>query len=188
MSVIVTGGIATGKSTVSKIFKEFGYEVVDADEIAHKELENSKDEIVKVFGSEILKDKKIDRKKLGSIVFSDTNSKKRLEEILHPKIRKSIEKTIQTLQKEGKKFIIDIPLYFESGEYKADKIVLVYAPKEMQLKRVMQRDKLTNEEALKRIESQMDIEKKRKMADIVINNTKDIKHLRDEVKDAIFQI
>ena len=186
--IVITGGIATGKSTVCKIFKEYGYEVVDADSIAHEELENSKDEIVKVFGSDILKDKKIDRKKLSSIVFSDSNSKNRLEEILHPKIRKSIEKSIKILQKEGKKFIVDIPLYFESGEYKADKVVLVYTPKEMQLKRVMQRDKLTEEEALKRIKSQMDIEIKRELADIVIDNTKDIKHLKDEVKDAIFQI
>lgn len=186
--IVITGGIATGKSTVSKIFEEFGYIVVDADKIAHKELENSKDEIVKVFGKSVLKDKKIDRKKLGSIVFGDSGSKKKLEEILHPKIRKTIEKSIQTLQKDGKKYIVDIPLYFESGEYKADKVILVYAPKDVQLKRVMQRDKLTKEEALKRIESQMDIEKKRDMADIVIDNTNDIKQLKDEVKNAIFQI
>jgi len=188
MKLIITGGIATGKSTVCKIFKESGYEVVDADKIAHQELENSKDEIVRIFGNKIVTNGKIDRKKLGNIIFADKKSKSKLEKVLHPKIRKEIEKIVEILEKEGKKYIVDIPLYFESGKYKADKVILVYAPKKLQLQRVMQRDKLSEKEALERIESQIKIEAKKQMSDIVIENTKDIKKLKDEVKNAIFQI
>ena len=188
MKLIITGGIATGKSTVCKIFKESGYEVVDADKIAHQKLENSKNEIVRIFGNKIVTNGKIDRKKLGNIIFADKKSKSKLEKVLHPKFRKEIEKTVEILEKEGKKYIVDIPLYFESGKYKADKVILVYAPKKLQLQRVMQRDKLSEKEALERIESQIKIEAKKQMSDIVIENTKDIKKLKDEVKNAIFQI
>ncbi len=188
MKLIITGGIATGKSTVCKIFKESGYEVVDADKIAHQELENSKDEIVRIFGNKIVTNGKIDRKKLGNIIFADKKSKSKLEKVLHPKIRKEIEKTVEILEKEGKKYIVDIPLYFESGKYKADKVILVYAPKKLQLQRVMQRDKLSEKEALERIESQIKIEAKKQMSDLVIENSKDIEKLKDEVKNAIFQI
>ena len=188
MKLIITGGIATGKSTVCKIFKESGYEVVDADKIAHQKLENSKNEIVRIFGNKIVTNGKIDRKKLGNIIFADKKSKSKLEKVLHPKIRKEIEKTVEILEKEGKKYVVDIPLYFESGKYKADKVILVYAPKKLQLQRVMQRDKLSEKEALERIESQIKIEAKKQMSDIVIENTKDIKKLKDEVKNAIFQI
>jgi len=188
MSIVITGGIATGKSTVSKIFKEFGFEVVDADKIAHKELENSKDNIIKVFGECIVHQGKIDRKKLGSIVFADDEKRKKLEEMLHPLIRKEIEKEIKKLEIESKKYILDIPLFFESGMYKADKVLVVYAPKQMQLQRIIKRDKLLLVEAKKRIDAQMDIEKKKLKADIVVDNTKDLEHLKNEVKNAIFKI
>ena len=190
MKIILTGGIGTGKSSAAEIFKELGYRVIDADTIAHKELENSQDEIKKLFGEELVKEGQVDRKRLGSIVFNDSLKKRELEKLLHPKIRQKIKEEVQKLESKKEKFIIDIPLFFESKGYDADKVIVVYAPKEMQIKRVMKRDGLSYEEALKRVQSQMDIEKKKKMADIVIDNTKDLQNLQKEVKkiDAIFKI
>jgi len=188
MSIVITGGIATGKSTVSKIFEEFGFTVIDADKIAHKELENSKDKVVEVFGKDILSQGKIDRKKLGSVVFADEKKRYKLEEILHPLIRDRIKKEAKKAEKEGKRYIFDIPLFFESGKYEADKVLVVYAPKQMQLQRIIKRDKLLAKDAQRRIDAQMDIEEKRLKADIVIDNTKDLKHLKNEVKNAIFKI
>ena len=190
MKIVLTGGIGTGKSSVSKIFEELGYRVIDADKIAHKELENSKEEIKKLFGKEFINEGKVDRKKLGSIVFNNIDKKRELEKLLHPKIRRSIKKEVEKSELKKEKYIIDIPLFFESKGYEADKVIVVYAPKKLQIQRVMQRDNLHYDEALKRVKSQIDIEKKRELADIVIDNTKDIKNLNKEVKkiDAIFQI
>jgi len=190
MKIVITGGIGTGKSSVAKIFKELGYKVIDADIIAHNVLENSKDDIRKLFGKELIKNGKIDRKKLGSIVFNDSIKKRELENLLHPKIRKKIIDETKKLESQNKKYILDIPLFYESKGYSADKVVVVYAPKELQIKRVMQRDGLNYNEALKRVESQIDIEKKKELADIVIKNTKDIKSLEKEVRkiDANFKI
>ena len=190
MKIILTGGIGTGKSSAAKIFKQLGYKVIDADVIAHKELENSKEEIKKLFGEEYIKNGMVDRKKLGNIVFNNSMKKKELESLLHPKIRQKIKEEVQKLESSKEKYIIDIPLFFESKEYEADKIIVVYAPKEIQIKRVMERDRLSFEEALKRVESQIDIQRKRELADIVIDNTKDMQNLQKEVKkiDAIFKI
>ena len=190
MKIILTGGIGTGKSSTAKIFKQLGYKVIDADTIAHKELENSKEEIKKLFGEEFVKEGRVDRKKLGSVVFSNNMKKKELENLLHPKIRQNIKEEVQKLESKKEKFIIDIPLFFESRGYDADKVIVVYAPKEIQIARVMQRDGLSHEEALKRVQSQMDIELKKELADMVIDNTKDIESLKEEVKkiDAILKI
>ncbi len=190
MRIILTGGIGTGKSSAAKIFKELGYRVIDADTIAHKELENSHEEIKKLFGEEFVKDGMVERKKLGSIVFNDNIKKRELENLLHPKIRKKIKEEVQKLESKKEKFIIDIPLFFESKGYEADKVIVVYAPKEMQIQRVVKRDGLSYDEALKRVQSQMDIQRKKELADMVIDNTKDIENLKNEVKkiDAIFKI
>ncbi len=181
MRVIITGGIATGKSTACKIFEEFGYSIIDADKIAHIELEKAKEIILHKFGT-------IDRKKLGNIIFNDKDKRRELESILHPRIKEAIEQKEAILKQKDIRHIIDIPLFFESNRYKADKVIVVYAPKILQLRRLLKRDKLTENEAIKRVDTQMDIEKKRALADIVIDNTKDLKHLRDEVKNAIFKI
>ncbi len=182
MVAIITGGICTGKSTVCKIFKKNGYEIVDADKIAHRLLDKNIESIAKLFGKKYIKNDKVDRKKLGELIFSDNNKKKELENLLHPVIREEIKKESQKLEKECKKYLIDIPLFFESGNYKADSVIVVYVPEQTQLKRVMARDNLTEEEAIKRIKSQINIEKKRELADFVLDNSKDLKHLESEVK------
>ena len=188
MSIILTGGIATGKSTVANMFQKEGFYIVDADKIAHNLLDKKSEDIGKLFGAEFIKEGKVDRKKLGSLVFKDQKSKKTLESLLHPLIREEIERSAKQLEKEGKKYLIDIPLFYETKGYKADKVIVVYAPKSVQLERLIKREGFDKPEALRRIESQMDIEKKKELADIVIDNSKDIKNLEKEVKSAISKI
>ncbi len=182
MGYILTGSIATGKSSVSKLLKSLGFEIVDADKIA-KELINPS-EIEKLFGEEYIKDGEVDRKRLGALIFSDSKKRALLESYLHPLIREEISKRVNRLKEEGGEYILDIPLFFESGEgYDKDEgVIVVYAPYKLQLSRLMKRDGLSEEEAKARIESQIDIEKKKKSADFVIDNSKDFKHLKDEVE------
>ena len=179
--IVITGSIATGKSSVCTILKEYDIEVVDADKISHDILDFNVEHVQKIFGKKYVKNKKVDRKELGKLIFSDKSKKKDLEDLLHPKIRDEIYRQVKYLKKNRKKFVVDIPLYYETKGYDADIVVLVYASKELQIKRVMQRDGCTKEEALNRINAQIDIEKKRELADYVIDNSKDIKHLRDEM-------
>jgi len=179
---VLTGGIATGKSTVANILKLHGYEVIDADEIAHYVLDELKQEVVDVFGEDILQDNKIDRKKLGNIVFKNHQERVKLENLLHPKIKDEIIKNAKRLEEKKVFYFIDIPLFFEKKNYDIKKTLLIYAPKSVQIQRILKRDKLTKEEALQRISAQMDIEQKRKLANYVIENTKDLKHLTNEIE------
>jgi dephospho-CoA kinase len=185
MAIIITGGICTGKSTVCKMFEKNGYEIVDADKIAHKLLDENLEPIEKLFGKKYIKNDKIDRKRLGQLIFSDREKKKELESLLHPKIREEIKKESQRLENNHKKYLIDIPLFFESNSYEADKVIVVYASKQLQINRLIKRDDLTKDEANKRVESQMNIEKKRELADFLLDNSKDLQHLGNEVKRLI---
>ena len=181
-AIVLTGGIGTGKSTTANILKLYGYEVIDADTLAHQELQNSKDEIVAVFGPSCLKNGKIDRKVLGKIVFNNEEKRQKLEEILHPKIKQQIIKLSQEKEKKKVFYFIDLPLFFEKQNYNFKKTVLVYAPKELQIKRVKQRDNLNKDDIIKRLNAQMDIEEKKKLAWKIIDNSKDLKHLTKEVE------
>ncbi|WP_295420456.1 dephospho-CoA kinase [Sulfurovum sp.] len=182
-AIALTGGIATGKSTVTKIFSLCGFHFIDADEVAHTVLDEQHRAIAEMFGEElIMHNKKVDRKALGSIIFGDPQKRLALESLLHPLIYEEIRQ--QALEQNKKKipFIIDIPLFFEGGRYGIEKSIVVYAPKEEQLKRLMQRDRYNEEDALKRIESQMDIEEKRRRATYVIDNSGDLQQLQHEYK------
>lgn len=183
-AIIITGSIATGKSTVCKILKQKGFETVSADEISHAILDTKRDEIVDIFGEDFLdKSGKPDRKKIGKVIFACREKKEKLEKLLHVEIFNEIDKIAQKLENKGKIYFLDIPLYFESkNRYNIGFVCVVYAPKEMQLKRLTQRDKIEKELALKKIESQMDIELKRKKADFVIDNSKDKEHLTNEIE------
>ncbi|MDR1615387.1 MAG: dephospho-CoA kinase [Campylobacteraceae bacterium] len=184
--IILTGGIASGKSSVSKIVSKNGFTVVDADKIAHEVLNEKIDEITNAFGSEFVKEGIVDRKKLGELIFKDKNKREILGHILHEEIYKRIEKKAAYLQKQKKPFVIDIPLFFEkNGVYKSAITAVVYATKEQQIKRLMQRNGLKKEEAEARVAAQIDIEQKRKAADIVIDNSKDLAHLQKEVEKFI---
>jgi len=187
-AIALTGGIATGKSTVCNILKLYGFSIIDADKIAHEVLEEQKDKIAEIFGKEYIKNKKVDRKSLAKLIFNDKKAKEKLEKLLHPLIKKRIEKESLKLEKYKVPYIVDIPLFYETKNYPIKKVVVVYAPKEIQLKRLTQREGYSEEEAIKRIESQIDIEEKKRLADYVIDNSKDLKHLQKEIEKFIEKV
>ena len=181
-AILLTGGIATGKSSVCNFLKLHGFDIIDADKIAHEVLEENVANIQKIFGKKYIKDGKVDRKKLGELIFSSKNDKKELENLLHPKIRKKIEEEALKLEKYKVPYIVDIPLFFETkNRYDIKPIVVVYSPKDQQLERLIKRENYDLLHAKERIASQIDIEKKKELADFVIDNSKDIKHLQQEV-------
>jgi len=192
LKVGLTGSIGTGKSTASKLFKELGAYTISADEIVHdlfKE-ENVKGEIRENFGDVFDSDGNVDRKKLASIVFSNKDKKYILEQIIHPKVRKKIENEIKNIEKVDKNaiVIVEVPLLIETGSYKDyDLVIVVYSPKEKQIERLISKG-FSEEEAIKRINSQISIEQKLKYADIVIDNSSDIENLKKEVYKAFKQL
>lgn len=173
MIVGLTGGIGTGKSTVSKLFKENGADIYDADIIAKEIMEELEtiEEIEKEFGSSILdKNQKLDRQKLKEIVFKNKEKLEILNKIVHPKVIKRFKNIKSNIKKE-EIAIFDIPLLFEAKmENLCDLIVVVDIDREKQIKRIIERDGIEEELAEKIIDSQMSSETKRKKADIVIEN------------------
>ncbi|MCK4738041.1 MAG: dephospho-CoA kinase [Sulfurimonas sp.] len=184
-AIALTGGIATGKSTVASLLALNGMRVIDADSISHEILDASVSWVKENFGDEYVSNSKVDRAKLGSLVFSNLEAKKRLESFLHPKIRDEIE--LRSIKQDKFKFpyLIDIPLFFENGAYDIKESVVVYTPSEIQLERFMKRNGYTREESLNRINSQMSIDEKRDRATWVIDNSKNLKHLQQEVEDFV---
>ena len=182
-AIVLTGSIATGKSTVSHMLKEQGFEIIDADKVTKQMLKIHVDKIKDTFGEEYIKEGEVDRAKLGALIFSNKIEKVKLEELLHPLIKEEIEKQAKVLEKKDKPYFLDIPLFFETKNYDIDKVAVVYCTKEQQLQRLMDRNNLTKEEAKQRIDSQIDINKKKLLAKYVIDNTKDINHLTKEVKE-----
>ena len=188
---VITGSIASGKSMVVNLLKERGFSVIDADVIAHEQLEICKGEIVCEFGEQILGETgKIDRKKLGAIVFCEPKKLKNLELILHPKIKAEILSKALQLESLGQVYFVDIPLFFEKKErYDEFKnVAVIYAPKELLLSRLMSRNGLSLNEAKARVGLQMDIEQKKKMAKFVIDNSSDMEHLKLELEKFLKQI
>ena len=188
---VITGSIASGKSTVVNLLKERGFSVIDADLIAHEQLEICKGEIVREFGEQILDEAgKIERKKLGAIVFREPKKLKNLEQILHPKIKAEIFFIASQLESLGQVYFVDIPLFFEKKERYAEfkNVAVIYAPKELLLSRLMSRNALNLEDAKARVELQMDIEQKKKMAKFVIDNSNDRENLKLELEKFLKQI
>ncbi len=179
-AVALTGGIATGKSSVAEIFSTLGYDIVDADKVAHRLLDENADKIADIFGEKFVQNGRVDRKALGSLVFADKAQRERLEGLMHPLIRDEILDISAKLDKKSRPYLIELPLFFETGAYEIDNSILVYAPREMQLKRLMARNNLSKKEANDRIDSQMDIESKKAKAKYIIDNTKDMAHLNQE--------
>jgi dephospho-CoA kinase len=174
----LTGGIATGKSTVSSILREAGTIIIDADAIARDAVKKNLPawhEIVRIFGKEVLlPDGEIDRAYLGGIIFRDSSKKEILNQIVHPHV---IQKVAELIEEIGKKFpdsivILDVPLLIEAGMDKGlEDVILVYTPEWIQIERLIERDGITEEEALLKIRSQMPIEDKRKVASVIIDNS-----------------
>jgi len=184
-AIALTGGIGTGKSTASALFMLNGFKIIDADKIAHSILDNSVSEIEKLFGSEFILKSKVNRKLLGKMIFANKEAKKRLENFIHPKIFQAIQVESEKLDKFQFPYLIDIPLFFERKIYPIQKSVVIYAPKTLQISRVMKRDNFTEMEARQRIESQMSIEDKKLLADIVIDNSGSLKNLQLEIERVV---
>lgn len=191
MIIGLTGGIASGKSTVSNMLKERGFTVVDADLAARKVVEPGEsgyEQVVEQFGKEILLDDgTLDRPKLGAIVFNDTEKRKKLNAIVHPAVRKKMKEWQEEAIENGKNTIIlDIPLLFESHLlYMVEKTIVVYVDEETQLKRLMDRNSFREDEARARIGSQLPLRKKKEMADAVIDNNGSLDATEKQVKDLI---
>ncbi|APW64458.1 dephospho-CoA kinase [Poseidonibacter parvus] len=184
-AIALTGGISTGKSTVCNILKEHSFSIIDADKIAHKLLDESSNEIASMFGDKYVLDGKVIRKELGKIIFSNEENKLKLEALLHPLIEKQIIEESKLLEEKNKTYFIDIPLFFEKMHYPIPKSLLVYTPKDIQTKRLMNRDNISEDEAKLKMSNQMDIEEKKSLSDLIIDNSKDLRHLENEIKKII---
>ena len=178
MALIIglTGGIASGKSTVTRMLKELMIPVIDADEearLAVEQGEKAYDAIVDYFGAEIImEDGSINRAKLGSVIFHDSDKRSELNRIVHPAVReRMLEKRMKYMQSGNQFIVMDIPLLFESNlTSMVDKIIVVYVDKDVQFERLKQRNGYSDDEAQARIASQMPLKEKQKRADAVINN------------------
>ena len=173
MNIGITGSIACGKSTVSDYLIAKGYTIIDADKLGHVALTSNdvKRKLAEKFGNEILKNNEISREKLGKLVFGNDNNLKILNSIIHPKIKELILK-LQEEYKDEELVFLDIALLYEANFVDlVEKVIVVYADEEVQLERLMTRNSLSKEEALKRIESQMSPQEKASLGDFVINNS-----------------
>lgn len=187
-AIALTGGIATGKSTVCNLLKLHGFLIIDADKIAHSLLDKNSEKISSLFGKDYVEDGKVLRKRLGKIIFSNEKNKLKLEALLHPLIKDVIVKEAKIYEEENKPYIIDLPLFFEKMNYPIKKSIVVYTPKNIQIQRLMKRDKISEEEALLKISNQWDIEKKKQLANFIIDNSKDLQHLQEEIQKVIEEI
>ncbi len=176
--VALTGGIATGKSVVAKVLEELGCYIQHADKIARKLMEPGKPtwkKIVAHFGSRILnEDKTINRSRLGEIIFADKKERTYLNSLIHPLVLEKKKEAVNLLEKQGryKIFVSEAALTIEAGFVDFfDKVIVVFCKKETQIKRLMERDKISRKEALKKIKSQMGPEKKLKYADYAIDSS-----------------
>ena len=175
----ITGGIATGKSSVVQHFIDLGFPVVDADIIARHLLDQNEqayNEVVKVFGSEILQENgEINRQALGALVFNHPDKLKQLDELMAPFLQESILAAIKQASQNQKLVIVDVPLMYEKGyDEWMDQVAVVYCTPEQQIKRLMQRNQLTEKEAKQRIDSQLPIEMKKLLAEVVFDNSNDL--------------
>lgn len=173
----LTGGIASGKSTISRLIREKGIPVICADELARKVVEPgypAYKKMIAEFGEKILNpDKTLNRPKLALLVFSSPEKLKKLNSLIHPAITQEMKEEIERLKKKKEKMVVlDIPLLFEEGlDELCDKAIVVYAPEETQRERLKKRENLSDQEITSRLKSQMLIEEKKKLGDFVIDNS-----------------
>ena len=205
-AVVITGSIGSGKSAVCELLAGLGFEIIDADKISHCVLDRCAVQVAEIFGAQYVVQAanlnpqaefnasgdeeissapyaSVDRKKLGELVFKSPAELAKLEALLHLKITAEILSRAQALEAKGKLYFVDIPLFFEGKRYEFfDKVVVVYAPKDTLISRVMKRNGLDHAAAKHRVELQMDIEQKRVMADFVIDNSGDLFALKAAVE------
>lgn len=175
----LTGGIASGKSTVAQVFKGLGAYIIDADKVAHQIVEPGNPawrDVIKHFGDKILnKDSTINREMLGDMVFGNPELLDDLNKITHPRVMERFKDELQCIKTNNPDAIVimEVPLLYETHlERLCDQVVVVWVDREIQIKRLMGRDNISEEAAIKRIDSQMDLDEKAKKADYVIDNRK----------------
>jgi dephospho-CoA kinase len=195
LKVGLTGGIATGKSFVLGVLRELGCEVLDADQTAREVVEPGQpafEEIVAHFGGEIVgTDGKLDRAKLGAIVFSNAAEREKLNSIVHPKVFEAQARWLAEVESRNPQaiVIVDAALMIETGSYsRFDKVVVVYCEPEIQLQRLMARNNLTQQEAAARISSQMSSAEKLKFADLTINTSFGFEDTRSQAESLYEQL
>ena len=192
----LTGGIGTGKSTVSQILKEKKFPVIDLDIISHEVIKFPKvvEKIVENFGKEVLEYNNtgnwiVSREKLGRVIFGNREKRLILNSVMHPEILRIMREKILECKKENKIIFVEIQLLFEvQWEKEFDYILLVSAEKETQIKRILSRDKRSKEEALSIINSQMPLDEKKKRSEYVIENDGNIQDLEKKVDDFLKKI
>lgn len=188
----LTGGIGTGKSTVSELLAVHGFKIVDADIAAREAVEKGSEgleQVRQVFGDEAIDENgEMNRKYVGEIVFNDDKMREKLNQIIHPIVRDLMERQKEDYLKEGFNVIMDIPLLFENNlQDTVDETWLVYASESIQVERLMERNDLTQEEAKARVYSQISIDKKRRMADRVIDNRGTLLELKQNLEALLME-
>ncbi|WIV20567.1 dephospho-CoA kinase [Paenibacillus polygoni] len=188
MNIGLTGGIASGKSSVSKLLVSLGAILIDADQIAREVMLPGHPvlaAVTKHFGQVVLlEDGSLNRKKLGELVFNHPDQLQALNQITHPAIRQEMRDRKHKFEEQfpDRLIVADIPLLYESGlEDGYDQIMLVYVPREVQLERLMKRDGLNKDQAILRLKAQMDIEEKKQKADIIIDNSGDFEETKKQI-------
>jgi len=190
----LTGGIASGKSTVAQMFRDAGIPVICADELAHDAVKPGKpalEEIRRAFGPSVLDDAgQLDRAAMARQVFSDPEKRRLLESIIHPRVADEQRQRISELDSQGHTVVIaDVPLLYESGWQSAfDLVVVVYAPRSVQEERLVVRDGLSADDARARLDAQMSIEEKRRRAYRVVDNTAGLDHTREQVMSIVSEV
>lgn len=189
----ITGGIASGKSTVSSYLRELGQIVIDADEVVH-DLQKKGGALYQVLvgwlGTEILQaDGELDRKKLAALLFGSNERLAKSADLQNPIIRKELEKRRDRALQDNELVFLDIPLLYEQGyEDWCNQVWLIYVDRETQIQRLMARNQLTKEEAQLRISRQMPLEEKRNLADLVLKNTGDLETLKSQIKQLVIEM
>lgn len=190
----LTGGIGSGKSAAAAIFEECGIPVVSADELSRIVVTPGSEglaAVVAAFGEGVLTaDGELDRRKLGAVIFKDPSLRVRLEGILHPRIRDSFQDVLTALEATGQHLVVyEVPLLFENNLEKQMKaVILVSAPEDQRIHRVMARDKLNVDDVRARMAAQMDDQTRRSKAQYVLENDGDLEHLRAQVEGLLAKI
>jgi len=186
----VTGGIASGKSTVARMLKELGAHMIDFDVLSRVAVEPGKPawkDIVAFFGEQVLNaDKTLDRKKIAATVFHDEEKRKKLEEYIHPRIYEEFSRQVKELSQKDPQAVIQavIPLLFEVNlQNLFDKILVVYVPEEIQIQRLMERDRISRETARSILLAQLPIEEKKKYGDYLVDNSGSLEDTEKQVQE-----
>lgn len=195
LMVALTGGIGSGKSVVARMFEDEGAYVIDLDELARRVVEPDKPawgDVVAYFGMGILNpDRTVNRSALAEIVFSDPESRRVLEEFTHPRIFEEQDALLKAIKDRDpcSVVVIEFPLLFELNfQKKFDTVIVVYAPRDAQVKRAVERDGFSEEEVDKRLRAQISIEEKRLLSDYIIDNEGSLCSTRDQVREVMREL